>query len=64
MEMCVDGTKSVQTKMTYHVSFGSSYRLDGTGTHIFNIYRLNDAPEDLVVMEGSRYVKGLDATMP
>ena len=25
---------------------------------------LNDAPEDLAAMEGSRYVKGLDVTMP
>ena len=40
MEMCVDGTKSVQTQweptnMTYHVSFGSRYQLDDIGTHIF-----------------------------
>ena len=25
---------------------------------------LNDAPEDLAAMEGSRYVKGLDVAMP
>ena len=39
MEMCVDGTKSVQTQweptnMTYHVSFGSRYQLDDAGTYI------------------------------
>ena len=66
-----DGTKSVQHswtptkwRVTFHLAQGINLVIQEHRCLQFYSIMLNDAPEDLAAMEGSRYVKGLDVTMP
>ena len=66
-----DGTKSVQHSWTptkwrvrFHLAQGINLMIwKHRFLQVYSIM-LNDAPADLAAMEGSRYVKGLDVTMP